>query len=184
MSSSWDMVVNPFQSIPGYIGSGIPLNEGFFWKFWITRTEVIKENCYQSIILVTWKTEMPRNTYSWQKDIEDKIVLITDRYWGSRNWTQNRGVERRWLSVLGRTLPPGEETKKVEGTATPWQRVGSSELFSSSGERCEPAKSAETGATAPQAFRVSLSGAPHLSPQRLPLDIPVIIAIIKKKRKW
>ena len=67
-------------------------DEGLFWKFWITRpdrlqaTEVIQKNCYQSIILVTWKTEMPRNTYSWQKDIEDKIVLITDRYryWGLR----------------------------------------------------------------------------------------------------
>jgi len=49
-------------------------------------TEVIQKNCYQSTILVTWKTEMPRNTYSWQKDIEDKIASITDRYryWGLR----------------------------------------------------------------------------------------------------
>ena len=46
------MVVNPFQSIAGYIGS-VPLNEGLFSKFWITRTEVIQKNCYQSIILVT-----------------------------------------------------------------------------------------------------------------------------------
>ena len=33
------MVVNPFQSIPGYIGSGIPETKDFFWKFWITRTD-------------------------------------------------------------------------------------------------------------------------------------------------
>ena len=66
-------------------------DEGRFWKFWITRTDLkrrkwSKKNCYQSIIPVTWKTEMLRNTYSWQKDTEDKTVLITDRYryWGLR----------------------------------------------------------------------------------------------------
>ena len=86
------IVVNPFQRIPGYIGSGIPLDEGLFWKFLILilypdrlqGVEVIQKNCYQSIILVTWRTEMPWNAYSWQNYIEDKIVLITERYqyWG------------------------------------------------------------------------------------------------------
>ena len=153
------MVVNPFQRIPGYIGSGIPLDEGLLWKCWILNpdrlqaTEVIQKNCYQSIILVTWKTEMPRNTYSWQKILKIKL------FWSPRDIgigvcveTQNRGVERRQLSVRGSTLPTGEKTKKAEGTATPWQRVGSSEPFFSSGERCELAQSAKPERPHPSHF--------------------------------
>ena len=85
--------------------------------------------------------------------------------------------------MRGSTLPPGEKTKKAEGTATSWQRVGSSEPFFSSGERCEPAKSAKPERPQPQSFRVSLSGAPRLSPpQRLPLGIPLIIANMPLRR--
>ena len=47
---------------------------------------------------------------------------------------------------------PREKTKKAEGTATPWQMVGSSELFFSSGERCEPAKSAKPERPHPSHF--------------------------------
>ena len=93
-SSSWNMVVNPFQRIPGYIGPGISLDKGLFRKFWITRTEVIQKNCYQSIILVTWKTEMPRKTYSWQKDVAIKLFSPLTGI-GVPVKTQNTGVERR-----------------------------------------------------------------------------------------
>ena len=40
----------------------------------------------------------------------------------------------------------------MEGTATSWQRVGSSEPFFSSGERCEPAKSAKPERPHPSHF--------------------------------
>ena len=59
---------------------------------------------------------MTRNTYSWQKDIEDKIVLIIDRYryWGLRKnsewsaWKEGRLAyvavpfpqEKNWKSKL------------------------------------------------------------------------------------
>ena len=91
--------------------------------------------------------------------IHDKRILKLELFWsltdigiGVRVKTQNRGVERRQLSVRGRTLPPGEKTKKAEGTVTSWERVGSSELFSSSGERCESAKSAKPERPQPSHF--------------------------------
>ena len=52
------MVVNPFlESIPKYIGSGIPETKDVFeildnWDR-LQATEVIQKNWYQSIILVT-----------------------------------------------------------------------------------------------------------------------------------
>ena len=134
-------------------------DEGLFWKFWITRTDLKRRKWSKRIAinrssLSLEKPKCPQIHIHDKRILKIKIVLITVdryRYWGSRK-TQNRGVERRQFSVRGRTPPPGEKTKKTEGTATPWQRVGSSELFSSSGERCEPAKSAKPERPHPSHF--------------------------------
>ena len=91
-SSSWDMVVSPFQSIPGYIGS-TPRRRTFL-KILDNPDGSDPKNCYQSIILVTWKTEMPRKTYSWQKDVAIKLFSPLTGI-GVPVKTQNRGVERR-----------------------------------------------------------------------------------------
>ena len=71
---------------------------------------------------------------------------------------------------------PQGKNQNGGGTVTPSQRVGSSELFSSNGERCEPAKSAKPERPHPSHFAFLFLF------ERLPLGIPVIIAIIKKKK--
>ena len=80
-------------------------------------------------------------------------------------------------------FPQGTKRKRRRVQLLLNKRIGSSEPFFSSGERCEPAKSAKPERPQPQSFRVSLSGAPRLSPpQRLPLGIPVIIANMPLRR--
>ena len=79
-------------------------------------------------------------------------------------------------------FPEGKKTKKAEGTATPWQRVVSSELSSSSGERCEPAKSAKPERPHPSHFEFLFLVPLASLLRRLPLGIPVILAIIRKKK--
>ena len=133
-------------------------DEGLFWKFWITRTDFKRRKWSKRIAI-------NRSSLSLEKPkcpeihIHDKRILKIKLFWSLTDIgigvcvkTQNRGVERRLFSVRGQTLPPGEKTKKTEGTATPWQRVGLSELFSSSGKWCEPAKSAKPERPHPSHF--------------------------------
>ena len=96
-------------------------DEGLFWKFWITRTDFKRLKWSKRIAINRsyLSLEKPKGP---EIQIHDKRTLkiklcwsLTDIGIGVCVKTQNRSVERRWLSVLGRTLPPGEKNKKGEG---------------------------------------------------------------------